>query len=475
MVTATLTTLLDGLVVASSLALLPLLARQKLTSFRPVRGYLVLGYLLIVVWACLDFANLLTGTEASGLLYTLAGVPAILLSTLPLTLASIIVSRPKGHQPGNHLAGALRSHLGPNFPLFAFTFLVLVVVFSLGLVMPFTLQLLPLEFGGSIFRPSFQGWYVGAITLTATAFVFYPCRLMIVRSRTIGSKAEARAMLLLPLSWMIAAVLLVALRLYFPPGTLASRMASAIGIVVFGMTAYVFRRTDVLAGFVAQHAASLPASTPSHPFSRRLRLGSLEELGTAILLEHDPTQPYERAVKDYIDEANSGPAVVIVPSTSPLRTALKDRPNVMLFLLNGGTSYPTPGEKENEFMIPHEDTGLLLESLEKTIQSRDGRVSLIFGSLSDMIVASGTKTIYLFLKDSIDLILRTNSRGLFLLVPGAHSEETLAVIRSLFSAQLRLSADKMKVAKLGQASQDSRLSPSILSRPSSAPPPPLEA
>src|SRR5438552_2267214 len=164
MVTATLTTVLDGLVVASSLLLLPLLARQKLTYFRPVRGYLVLGYLLIVVWACLDFTNLLIGTEASGLLYTLAGVPAILLATLPL------------------------------------------------------------------------------------------------------------------LSWMIAAVLLVALRLYFPPGTLASRMASAIGIVVFGMTAYVFRRTDVLAGFVAQHAASLPASTPSHPFSRRLRLGSLEEL-----------------------------------------------------------------------------------------------------------------------------------------------------------------------------------------------------
>src|SRR2546428_12348357 len=106
MVTATLTILLDGLVVASSRALPLLLPRQKLTYFRPVRGYLVLGYLLIVVWACLDFANLLMGTEASGLLYTLAGVPAILLATLPLTLASVIVSRPKEHQAGDHLAGA---------------------------------------------------------------------------------------------------------------------------------------------------------------------------------------------------------------------------------------------------------------------------------------------------------------------------------------------------------------------------------
>src|SRR2546425_3250134 len=454
MVTATLTTVLDALVVASSLALLPMLARQKLTYFRPVRGYLVLGYLLIVVWACLDFANLLTGTEGSGLLYTLEGVPAILLSTLPLTLASLIVSRPKGHQVGDHPAGAraLRTHFGPNFPLFAFTVFVLAVVLSLWLVMPFTLQLLPLEFGGSIFRPSFDGWYVGAITLTATAFVLYPCRLMIARSRTISAKTEARAMLLLPLSWMIAAVLLVGLRLYFPPATLVSRMASATGIVVFGITAYVFRRTDVLAGFVTQHPASPPASTPSHPFSKRLRLGSLEELGSAILLEHDPTQPYERAVKDYIDETNGGLAVVVVPSTSPLRSALKDRPNVMLFVLNGGTSYPKPGENENEFLIPHEDRGLLLESLERTIHSKDGRVSLIFGALSDMIIASGTKTIYLFLKDCIDLILRTNSRALFLLIPGAHNEETVAIIRSLFSAQLRHSADKMKVAKLSQTS-----------------------
>ena len=163
-------------------------------------------------------------------------------------------------------------------------------------------------------------------------------------------------------------------------------------------------------------------------------------------------QPYERAVKDYIDETNDGLAVVIVPSTSPLRAALKDRPKVMLFVLNGGTSYPKPGENENEFLIPHEDRGLLLESLERTIRSKEGRVSLIFGALSDMIVASGTKTIYLFLKDCIDLILRTNSRALFLLIPGAHNEETVAIIRSLFSAQLRHSADKMKVAKLSQTS-----------------------
>src|SRR5713226_1727346 len=125
MVTPTLTTVLDGLVVASSLALLPLLARQKLTYFRPVRGYLILGYLLIVVWACLDFANLLTGTEASGLLYTLVGVPAILMSTLPLTLASIIVSRPKRHQTGDQAKGALKPYFGPNFPALIFSALVL--------------------------------------------------------------------------------------------------------------------------------------------------------------------------------------------------------------------------------------------------------------------------------------------------------------------------------------------------------------
>src|SRR5438445_5549252 len=199
MLTPTLTTVLDGLVVAFSLALLPLLARQKLTYFRPVRGFLVLGYLLIVAWACLDFANLLTGTEASGLLYTLAGVPAILLSTLPLTLASVIISKPKGHQAADHPAGAPNPHLRPNYPLFAFTALVLAAVLSLWLVTPFTLQLLPLEFGGSIFRPRFAGCYVGAITLATSAFVLYPCRVMIARSRALDSKTEARAMPRLPL------------------------------------------------------------------------------------------------------------------------------------------------------------------------------------------------------------------------------------------------------------------------------------
>jgi len=134
-------------------------------------------------------------------------------------------------------------------------------------------------------------------------------------------------------------------------------------------------------------------------------------------------------VNDYIDEANSGLTVVILPSKSPLRTALKDRQNVMLFLLNGGDSSPTPGEKENEFLIPLDDRGLLLESLEKTIQSRDGRVSLVFGQLSDMIVASGVKAIYFFLKDCIELILQSNSKGLFLLIPRSHNDDTLAILR----------------------------------------------
>jgi len=453
MLAPTLTTVLDGLVVASSIALLPLLARQKMTYFRPVRGFLLLGYLLIVVWACLDFANLLVGTERSGLLYALVGVPAILLSTLPLTFASIIVTRPRRHQTNDHTGGALMAHVAHNLPSLAYTAVVFAAILPLWILTPFTLQLLHLEFGGSIFRPSFDGWYVGAITLTASAFVLYPCRLMILRSRTISAKTDARAMLLLPLSWMIAAVLLVGLRLYFPPGTLVSRLASGIGVVVFGMTAYVLRRTDVLAGFVTHHATSLPtAMPPSHPFSKRLRLDSLEELGSVILLEYDPTQPYERAVNDYIDEANSGLTVVILPSTSPLRTALKDRQNVMLFLLNGGDSSPTPGEKENEFLIPLDDRGLLLESLEKTIQSRDGRVSLVFGQLSDMIVASGVKAIYFFLKDCIELILQSNSKGLFLLVPRSHNDDTLAILRSLFSVQIRLGAERMKLAKLGQTS-----------------------
>jgi len=72
----------------------PLLAAEA-DLLPPVRGFLVLGYLLIVVLGVPRLRQPAHGNRSERPPLHAGGVPSILLSTLPLTLASVIVSRPK--------------------------------------------------------------------------------------------------------------------------------------------------------------------------------------------------------------------------------------------------------------------------------------------------------------------------------------------------------------------------------------------
>jgi len=158
----------------------PLLARQKLTYFRPVRGFLVLAISSSSSGRA-RLRNLLTGTEASASSHAGGGTLDPSLNPA-LTLASVIVSRPKSINPATTRSAPLNAHLRPNFPLFAFTPCARAVL-SLWLVTPLLFNS-PIGVRGSIFRPSFCRLVRRGNHPDRDAFVLYPCRLMIVRSRT---------------------------------------------------------------------------------------------------------------------------------------------------------------------------------------------------------------------------------------------------------------------------------------------------
>ena len=433
--------LVHGLALALSLLFLLFLQRQKMTLFAPVRQYLVVGYSLVTFWSALDFLNRTLLSPQAATLFALVGVSAILLAIAPITFASEIMTR---EGEGSTRPG--RAIRGLSLPALAITAAMAALVFVLLVFTPFAIKGAPPGSGGVGYYVSYEWWYTMALTALAVGFIAYPCGRMLVKGSRLEPGPARTAMVLLPLSWALFVVLVVGLRLYLPLTPGASPVSGLSDVALFAVSAYLFRRTNLLDRLFAPHP--LPAAAPgahARLLSARLGLEGRAVLGHALLLEYDPSVPYERDVMDYVEEAGGG-ALLVAQKRGPVALALAETPGLRYLLLDGDVSYPKPGERENEVLVPEDDSALLLEALSKGFREGAGGASLVFAALSDMLVASGTKATYDFLKKFFGFVPGDKST-LFLLVDGAHDPATVALLRSLFNAQAVHDSKGLRVVK----------------------------
>ena len=437
--------LVHGLALALSLLFLLFLQRQKMTLFAPVKQYLVVGYSLVTCWSALNFLNLTLQSPQTAILFALVGVTAILLAIVPATFASeIIVREVKGGEGEGARTG--RSIGGLTPPALAITAAVAALVFVLLAFTPFTVKGTPSGFGGVVYDPSYAWWYTVALTALAAGFIAYPCRRVFVRGSRLGPGPARTAMTLLPLSWALFAVLAVGLGLYLPRIPSASPVVGLAGAALLAASAYLFRGTNLLDRlFAPQPLPTRPPPAHAKRLSARLGLEGRAVLGHVVLLEYDPSAGYEKDVLDYVEEVG-GTTLVVAQKGGPVALALAETPGLRFLLLDSDVSYPKPGERESEVLVPESNSALLLEALSKGFGESAGGASLVFAALSDMLVASGTKATYDFLKKFFGFVPGDKST-LFLLVDGAHDPATVALLRSLFNTQAVHDPKGLRVVK----------------------------
>ncbi|MBI2184620.1 MAG: hypothetical protein HYU39_06640 [Thaumarchaeota archaeon] len=430
-----------------------MLFRQKGSYFKPVRLFLISAYLLFSITLILEFLRDIFETDIVAFYYTQIGLSAVILANLALTVSAATLAQ----QPSIVLSHfGFKSKRSLNWALLSYALFAAFLLASLWVTEPFTMSIAVRPYGDEVLTPMFHDWYSLGLVVLLFAFVAYPSRMMILRSRMIRSPIASRALMILPVSWSgVGGVLIVFngyLRLL---GIEAVDIGNLISAGLFSVTTYFFRRITLLESFFEEPAVVLPVKPEQEGlFSSRLGVSGSQILGKKMLLEFDPSSSFERIVKDFVYESLSASllALVLTRRGSPVHLALEDQPQVRFLCLTPSVSYPQQGASERELLLPSEDLSIVLGAMDKALSAEpDAKITIVVDSLSGIIISSGFEKTYSFLVYSLELLSNPRVTALYLLNPSANDPKNVSTIRALFATQIAQRDGGFRVVKAIQS------------------------
>jgi hypothetical protein len=196
--------------------------------------------------------------------------------------------------------------------------------------------------------------------------------------------------------------------------------------------------------------ATKPFVGSSLPFSSKMAKGISLEKDAAILMEFDPSSPYEAAVRDFAQEhlASGGQVLAFTSKASPISNALGGSNGIRLFIMSERASPASSDPDKRETLIIHNDPDLILNFLGQSLKEETPRMkSVIFDNLSNMILLLGVEKTYKFAKRANEMLFDSGAGSLFLLISGAHEDRTRTAIESIFRRIILFDRAGMKVKK----------------------------
>ncbi len=179
------------------------------------------------------------------------------------------------------------------------------------------------------------------------------------------------------------------------------------------------------------------AETPE-VFSRALGLTHYQITGKKILLEYDPLSDLDKMLKAFVAEAASNleRTVVFTRTDGPARSLAGSEPGLKMLLLTTRVSKPSI-EKENLVLLPAYDSSLILDSLDKTIETyAAAHFAVIFDDITHMVFMLGQERAYGLVRQALELIGSDKVTAIFLLNLKAHDHKTISNFESLFDIEI---------------------------------------
>ncbi|MDG6994606.1 MAG: hypothetical protein JRN52_01675 [Nitrososphaerota archaeon] len=422
---------------------------QKTTLYREVKNLLVYVHILFEGVLVVEFLRNFLSSSFFMFVYTDFGTSFIIWDVLLLTaVATIVYLRPK--QTG--IRGLIKETFEKKFtamPLTAFFFFTIVADAYLFAFNPYTIVKVKNLAGITLPSSAFDTSYLLVVFAILVLFAVFSLSLfLLARSRSKDHQVR-RALLILPIVWVSIGVDLV----YFN-GFLLSQGIDAVAVgymlaaLAFGITATIFRRASLLSGFFETVAVTQTIS-PTHPFSKKLNIPETSLLGRIFLFEVDPSFNYEQGVKEFAIEMMSANAAVFAFTWkgSPIYNTLSNM-GIRFYILSTTVSYPRPTESNFEILVPQNDHAILLDLMQKTIESNaGGHIAIIYDNISDLILSTNIESSYKFIKQANEIMASAKLSALFLFTYGAHDEKAQNLIRSLFSNHLSQSPIGLKLTR----------------------------
>ena len=187
-------------------------------------------------------------------------------------------------------------------------------------------------------------------------------------------------------------------------------------------------------------------------FARLLGLRHEGVLGSRLLLEFEPTSKYEEVVQKFVREfqANVEPVAIFTSGGSPIYRQFSGQRNIRLFSFSTKTSTPVRLSDE-QVLLPERDTSLLLDAVDKLLQTNDGKpVGIVFEVFTYLILSLGFEKAYGVISSLVEMSESGPTTVLVLVNYDALEPRVISGIRGLFQSQLRFDSAGLKVNRFEQ-------------------------
>lgn len=429
-------------------------SRQQARTYGHTRNFLVLVHVFFLAVVILEFLrNFLAATAPDFVaIYTIGATTFILADVVLLTLvAASFYYRPSAQGGGSPLRGLLKRKWHA-LAFSAFIAFIFGVEAYLLVYQPFTPTQITNIAGVSLYDTVFSTNYVNLLFLVLVLFVLYPSVLLLLSRRRTTDKGVRRALLILPICWgAIGLEFLIFNGYLLIVGIDASSLGYLIGATVFLITARIFRQATTFATLFATSAPVATTATVSM-FSSRLGMSQGFPEGRLMLFETSSSTDFEKAVVDFIQEVVStgSSAFVFTSKGSPVYDAVTKESGVRVYVFSTSISYPKETEKRDEILVPANDIPILLDVMSKFISVNPGaKIAIVFDSLTDIVLSQGLQECYKFVRQASAILNLPTISSLFLLTLGAHDEQTVSLVKSLFPNHLLLDQTGLKVTRSG--------------------------
>ena len=422
--------------------------RQKMTAYGYTKVLLLADYALFAGVMVFEFLRTAVYTPSdfvsSGFasVYTVGGTDLILASVVVLTLLAVAVYLVPSGIGGKSVIKLLWDKKIQVILFGVYTAFIVFAGVYVAVETPFVIQQIPSITGVILPASAFDNSYLGILLIVQLVFLLYPSLLLFLASRKAKDPAVRRVLRILPAVWSGIGIDLLIFNGYLVSINIdATAFGYLIASVAFGVTAFIFRRASLLTAFFEPVRVTGKVGTAEFPFTQRLGVPATFLQGRTLLLETDPSVPYEQVVTDFARQSlsNNNTVYVFTAKGSPIYNALHATGGVRFYILSSKVSYPKPEENEpSQILVPSMDQAVILDLIDKTISAATApaQVAIVFDSISDMVLSAGFEGTYKFVKQVNEVTGNGRTAALFLMTLGAHDEKVVSFVRSLFPTQL---------------------------------------
>lgn len=431
--------------------------RQKTSYFQAVRRHFFAFFVCVMALSFFELPFLfIHSAEAVKLELKIVVSGLALMGLIMGSAATIFKYYPKAESLKDFVSLPLKK---PHLPTVIYNSIMVAMGILVWIVPARGVQLRHPLSGGDSYGVRYDDWVLFFLVLVLIAVILYPILTFWLTSGKAKDKKARNSMRILCVSFLFYGVFQLLFRTSRFSELDLSEFSAIPAIFVVASALYVFREPTFLSRFLESVAVTpkpgvtMPIGT-KNKFSRSLGLERHSQLaGTKILYEFDAATNYEASVADFVNEslANNELTLVFTRIKSSLDSTLAEGKAVRFFYLSPKVSVPEPGASENEMLLPAKNTALMLQTFDEVLKANhQTKISIVFDSLSDLLLSIGFERTYDFLRQAIEMLTTPKVTALILLNPAAHDPKTTSSIRTLFNNIIAYGKRGLKLIKFSK-------------------------